>query len=494
MTLANLINGIGHRLLQGSLNDSYKNLTSDSRSINSGDVFVAVKGARLDGHDFVIQALESGVAAVVVEHPKMISSRFKGAVIQVADTRKIISQLASNHYDRPSEKLYCVGVTGTNGKTTTTHIIESVLNSQGIKTAVIGTINNHLGSKTWPATHTTPDPVHLQWLCSEFVKDGANALSMEVSSHALDQFRVEGVQFDAAVLTNITRDHLDYHKTFEQYIQAKVRLFSQLLKNSKKKNVRAIVNIHDPKAEQFRVPGLPVWTYGFDRSDFCANNVKLDLGGTSFDLLTSEGSLQIRLHMIGRHNVLNALAAVAVGRHKGLGLQQLAHGIQGIQSVRGRLEAVPNSKGLHIFVDYAHTDDALKNVLTFLKDLKSESGSTSRIITVFGCGGDRDRGKRPLMMKVALEHSDKVIVTSDNPRTEEPISIIEDILHNVVKEDLVSGRVLTEPDRKLAIGRAISEAKKGDVVLIAGKGHETYQIVGTTKHPFDDVEVAKGYL
>ncbi|MDZ4678026.1 MAG: UDP-N-acetylmuramoyl-L-alanyl-D-glutamate--2,6-diaminopimelate ligase [Oligoflexia bacterium] len=494
MILRNVIEGLPVISLRGSVDVEIKGICSDSRHFQPGDLFIAVRGHQFDGHLFIGEACEKKASAVVVEDDRVVSVRFAGAVIKVNNSRSAVDVLAANFYAKPSENLFVAGVTGTNGKTTITHMIEAILIANKMPTGVIGTINNHLGKSVVASSHTTPDALELQKLLAQWITAGAKAVSIEVSSHALSLMRADSVHFDTAVFTNLTRDHLDFHKTMNDYIKAKARLFKELLKKSKKKNKRAIINIDDPHWESM-MPDVPTWKYGLDKGDIKAENINLSFDGTIFKAITPNGSVDIHLQMIGRHNISNALGAIGVGLHAGVLIQTIAEALSKLEGVKGRLEKVASKSGIHVFVDYAHTDDALKNVLSFLKNLRDEKSPNARIITLFGCGGDRDSGKRPLMMKAAQSFSDLVVVTSDNPRTEDANEIIEDILGGASAQSLVTGEnVIVEPDRRHAIELAIRKAKPGDVVLIAGKGHEDYQIIGTKKHPFDDVQVAREYL
>ncbi len=475
---------------QASASVEVTGICHDSRVFHAGNLFVAVRGHQFDGHLFVSAACDLGASAVMVEDDHMVPSKFKGAVIKVKNSRKSIDVLASRFYNFPSEHLFVVGVTGTNGKTTTTHMIEAILNPE-LPTSVMGTIDYHFGGHVSASTHTTPDALQIQKYFSEWVKMGAKAVAVEVSSHALSLNRVDSVQFDAAVFTNLTRDHLDFHKTMALYEQAKSKLFSEVLVKSIKKSKRAIVNGDDPHAFSMMSREVPTWTYGLRSGDIKILNHKLTLDKSEMTVQTPCGVTTVELSMIGLHNLYNAMAAIGVGLHAGMDLKNISEKLSYLKSVRGRLERVdaPHSS-IRVFVDYAHTDDALRSSLTFLKDLRAQSGEKNRIITMFGCGGDRDRGKRPLMMKTAESLSDLVIVTSDNPRTENPESIIDEVLAGATPMRIADGIILVEADRRKAIALAIKKADPGDVVLIAGKGHEDYQIIGTKKFPFDDLKIA----
>jgi UDP-N-acetylmuramoyl-L-alanyl-D-glutamate--2,6-diaminopimelate ligase len=393
--------------------------------------------------------------------------------------------LAGRFYGQPSQHLKLIGVTGTNGKTTTTYVCKAILESDGKPTGLIGTVAYVIGSEQVSASHTTPGALELQSLLKRMVQAGLQAAVMEVSSHALALDRAAGCRFDAAVFTNLTQDHLDFHNNMEDYFQAKLRLFTGLAPAG-----RAIINLDDQYGERVRAATVaPAWTYAIDRpADIRAEGVRISLEGVQFTVRTPFGSTVIRSALVGRHNVYNILGAIGVGLHQGVPLATIAAGVSSLANVPGRFERVRTDQSFTVVVDYAHTDDALYRLLTTAQTVK-----TGRIITVFGCGGDRDRGKRPKMGRVAALYSDITVVTSDNPRTEEPMAIIREVEPGVQAglKEKGSGRVLIEPDRRKAIKIAVNEARPGDLILIAGKGHEDYQIIGTTKHPFDDRVVAR---
>lgn len=466
---------------------------NDARLVEPGSVFVAIRGVKLDGHSFIPDAIAKGAAALVVEDRSLVPSAYAGVVLQVANSREVLDILASRFYWDPGQELFCVGVTGTNGKTSVTYMTEAILNHGRLPTGVIGTVNHHLGVKVWPSEMTTPDPVFLQRRLREFRSEGALAVAMEVSSHALDQRRVDSVPFNTVIFTNLTRDHLDYHQTMEKYLEAKQRLFTDLMWKTHKRPCFAIVNTADKYGRRLRVaePAI-LWTYGAEDSDIRYKILRMEFSHTHFRVWTPMGETEIQLPMSGTHNVMNALAALGAGLSAGLSLSVCAEALSQFTGVPGRLQSVPNAKGLSVFVDYAHSPDALENVLTALNKVRENLRSSARIWTIFGCGGDRDKGKRPLMAQMALRYSDKVVITSDNPRTESPESIIEDILTGVRGSD--RDKVITVIDRRRAIMETVQQAVDGDVVLIAGKGHEDYQIIGTQKVPFSDVKVAEEAL
>ena len=469
-------------------------LSLSTKNLQKGNLFIATRGTQSDGHDFILEACKREVSGIVVERTEMIPKDFKGAVLTVKNAREAAVRLASRFYDEPAEKLFCVGVTGTNGKTSTTYMIESVLNHFGLKTGVMGTINHHLGDKVWGSELTTPDPITLFKRLREFVALEAKAVAFEVSSHALDQNRVQGVPFSAVVFTNLTRDHLDYHKTMENYFAAKEKLFNELIQKPAGQDVHAIVNVSDEWGRKIHVAdNAKKITYGEIQSNYQFQVLQTHFNGTKFRLHTSKGDYEVQLQVPGRHNVYNAVAAMAVGVSAGASMESCIEGIQKFCGVPGRLQKVLSKKNFTVFIDYAHTDDALKTVLSILQEIRSQAKIKSRIITVFGCGGDRDKGKRPLMAQAAMNGSDCVWVTSDNPRTEDPMRIIEDILAGTPKTSL-QDQVFVEVDRREAIRKAIAMAENDDVVLIAGKGHETYQIIGDKKFDFSDYKVAEEYL
>ena len=467
-------------------------LFNDARKVIPNSVFVAIRGLKTDGHQFINDAIQKEALALVVEDKSLVPATFEGITLQVPNTREALDLLASRYYNDPASELFCVGVTGTNGKTSVTYMVEAILSYGKIPTGVIGTVNHHLGNKVWSSEMTTPDPLFLQKRLREFRDEGAKAVAMEVSSHALDQHRVDSVPFNAVIFTNLTRDHLDYHLTMENYFAAKQKLFTDLLWRTSKQPCFAIINIDDKLGRRLKVADPAVlWTYGSSsEADFHFKIKRMDFALTEFEVHTPVGVGKVELPMSGTHNVMNALAALAAGMSTGMPLAMCCEALSSFTGVPGRLQSVPNKKNISVFVDYAHSPDALENVLTALNRVRESLKSSSRIWTIFGCGGDRDKGKRPLMAQMALKYSDQVIVTSDNPRTEDPQAIINDILTGV--SDSNKARVVV--DRKEAIRETLQKAQEGDVVLIAGKGHEDYQIIGTEKFPFSDVQVAEEAL
>ncbi|HEY7533371.1 MAG TPA: UDP-N-acetylmuramoyl-L-alanyl-D-glutamate--2,6-diaminopimelate ligase [Nitrospiraceae bacterium] len=471
---------------RGDLSRTVTDIADDSRAAKRGSVFVAVKGERVDGHDFVSKAIQAGAEAVIAQR-----STDTGSVpfVRVADSRKALGLLGSRFHGDPSARLTLVGVTGTNGKTTTTYLCKALLEGMGRKVGLIGTVAYQIGSETIPASHTTPGALELQELLGKMMQGKLNAAVMEVSSHALALDRTVGCEFDAAVFTNLTQDHLDFHTDMEDYFQAKVRLFTGLAEG-RKSSKKAIVNLDDPYGIRIRAL-CPVQVWGFalsNRAELRAEQVRLSPNGTTFMAITPAGSFPIESSLVGEHNVYNLLGAIGVALHAGATPTQVQLAVSGVTNVPGRFERVSVGQDFTVVVDYAHTEDALVRLLAAAQAVK-----TQRIITVFGCGGDRDRGKRPKMGRAAVERSDVVVLTSDNPRTEDPMKILREVEVGVrealLRHPQVAYRMI--PDRREAIEVAITEAKSGDIVLIAGKGHEDYQIIGVKKFHFDDREVAR---
>jgi UDP-N-acetylmuramoyl-L-alanyl-D-glutamate--2,6-diaminopimelate ligase len=474
--------------MEGSLDREITGLTDDSRRVSPGGLFVAVKGVQSDGHRFLAQAVAAGAGAIVVETGRVSGEMLASIgvpVIQVGDSHRALGFLASRFHGDPSRRLMMIGVTGTNGKTTTTYLCKAILEAAGVRAGLIGTVAYLFGEERVAATHTTPGPLELQGLLRRMVDAGMQAVVMEVSSHALALDRTAGCQFGTAVFTNLTQDHLDFHADMEDYFLAKLRLFTAL-----DSEARAVVNGDDPYgARVVEATRAKVWTYAIDHpADLRAEDVQVSLSGVRFTARTPAGSVALRSPLVGRHNVHNILAAVGVGLALGVPLEASVSGVAALKTVPGRFEQVVAGQPFTVVVDYAHTEDALYRLLTTAQTVRS-----GRIITVFGCGGDRDRSKRPKMGRVAARYSDVVVVTSDNPRTEDPDAIIREILPGVEAglRETGHGRYLVHADRRAAIAEAVRLARPGDLVLIAGKGHEDYQIIGREKHPFDDRVVAR---
>lgn len=463
---------------------SISNIRYDSRKVEPGDIFVAIRGTASDGHKYLTEAVARGAPAVVVEDDNALPdtyfihrSVFK---ILVPDSRRALAQMAGNYYDHPAARLRLTGITGTNGKTTSTHLVRSILAAGGVKTGLIGTIGYFVGNEAHDASHTTPESLELNALLDEMVRAGCESAAMEVSSHSLAMHRVDGLDFAAGVFTNLTQDHLDYHGTMEEYFRAKKMLFDMLGPDS-----CAVTNLDDPAgAAIVKETKARVVTYAVrSRADVEAHDVAMDIKGIRMSVDVHGKKLQVASRLTGRFNVENILTSVATGVGLGIDEDMIVAGIAGQDPVRGRFEQFSSPEGWTAVVDYAHTPDALDKCLRTLRDLCPAS-TGGRVITVFGCGGDRDKTKRPKMGAIAASLSDLSIVTSDNPRTEDPEAIIDDIMAGVP----AGSRMERIADRRAAIEAALSMAKPGDVVLLAGKGHEDYQIVGKEKRHFSDKE------
>ncbi|HWP39279.1 MAG TPA: UDP-N-acetylmuramoyl-L-alanyl-D-glutamate--2,6-diaminopimelate ligase [Tepidisphaeraceae bacterium] len=484
ISLHELIRRVNPRIRLGGIPDvRISGIQEDSRLIRPGDLFIARPGTKADGSQFIADAQARGAVAVVS------SKRVDGiALPQVTiEDPAAASVLANVFYGEPSASMRVVGVTGTNGKTTTTYLIRHLLKRAGIRCGLIGTVEIDDGKTRQAAEMTTPSATEVARLLAAMRDRGCRACAMETSSHALHQHRVSGVRFAAAAFTNLSGDHLDYHKTIDDYAAAKARLFEMLPPDAV-----ACVNVDDQwSGRMIRDTQARVIGWGFaSGADYRARDVATSSGGTHFVLVSPDGRTEVKMQLIGRHNVENALCAAAVvGEAFGLSVHQIAAGLSDAAGAPGRLQAVHAGQPFTVLVDYAHTDDALENVLSALRPL-----TRGRLRVVFGCGGDRDRSKRPRMARVAERLADVIYVTSDNPRTENPQAIIDEILSGFSSDTAKNGRegknVIVEPDRRTAIQRVLADAESDDVVLIAGKGHEDYQIIGTVKHHFDDVEEA----
>jgi len=504
MELKKLLEGVEIKKIIGETLKEIEGVAYHSNQVRSGFLFAALRGMEVDGHRFIGEAIEKGAAAVLCEEERDIT---EGTMILVPNSRQALAEVSSNFYGNPSSRLTLIGVTGTNGKTTTTYLLESIFKKAGWTPGVIGTINYRFGEKTISASNTTPESLDLQRILREMLREGISHVIMEVSSHGLDLDRVLGCQFDGAVFTNLTSEHLDYHRTISQYFWSKKKLFSDLLVKSPKARRFAITNHDDPRGDAI-VDGvsLPILRYGLNAScDISADQVASTFEGLSCRIKTPKGPLSLESTLIGSFNLYNILAAVAVGLAMGIPLGTIKEGVEEVKGVSGRFEKVENRRGIHIIVDYAHTPDALERVLQGLRAvLEAERQGDTKIITVFGCGGDRDRTKRPLMGEVAGRYSDLSILTSDNPRTEDPLAIMDEVEAGLrslsLKEWQENGiggwrfkkGYLKLHDRREAIRMAARLAQPSDTILIAGKGHEDYQIIGKKKFPFDDrVEARK---
>ncbi len=485
MLLKNLLAGLTTRSVVGPADRQVESLAYDSRRVGKNSIFVALRGEKSDGHAFVDQAVERGASVIVVDHPMQ---QARVTQVNVENTRTALADLAAAFYDRPMRRLKMAAVTGTNGKTTTTFLIKHICEKAGLRCGLIGTVRYEIGERILPAIRTTPESLELQELLAQIANAGCKAAAMEVSSHALAQERTRGLEWDVAVFTNLTQDHLDFHGTMENYFEAKLKLFTGLAGQEFKKKPTAIVNLDDRYGEKLldRLPkDVRVITYGLGvRADFRASNYRPEFSGTSYQLEAQGKSYLVRVPLIGRFNVANSLAALAAASSMGVSLRDAISSLAKSPQVPGRLEAVPAKRQFQVFVDYAHTPDALLNVLKTLREL-----SPRKIIVVFGCGGDRDRAKRPLMAAAVDQNADFGIITSDNPRKEDPEAIIAQ-----VEKGFRSERYEKITDRTAAITRAIMLAQPRDIVLIAGKGHETYQEFADHTIPFDDLQVARRAL
>lgn len=452
----------------------------DSRNVKPGNLFICIEGFTVDGHQFVEQAVQNGAVAILAQ--KTVETNVP--VSYVRDTNRAMAIIGNTFYSNPTHSLNLVGITGTNGKTTTSYIIEEIVKLNNQKTGVIGTIGMKIGDEVFDTKNTTPDSLTLQSMFAKMVDSNVDTAIMEVSSHALHLGRVHGCEYDIAVFTNLSQDHLDYHGTMEEYKKAKGLLFSQLGNSfSTKKPKFAILNGDDPATKEYMInTQANVLTYGLKPEfDLFAENIELTNAGTQFDLNFLGKSYRVEMKLIGTFNVYNVLAGIGAGIALNINIETILKAVSTIEGVSGRFQSVNAGQDFTVIVDYAHTPDSLENVLNTVKQFAKND-----IYTVVGCGGDRDRTKRPLMARIAAENSTFAIFTSDNPRTEDPFSILEDM-----KRGLEHKNITVIEDRKKAINFAIQNAKKHDIIVIAGKGHETYQIVGTNVYHFDDVEEAK---
>jgi len=501
--------------VEGKNNIEIIGIACDSKTVKPGCLFIALKGAKVNGADFIDEAINRGAIAVLLDSenynlpvgnglkpfPANIFKR-GNTFIYVKDARLGLAQASQAYFGDSSSKMRIVGVTGTNGKTTITYLMESIFKSRNEGVGVIGTVNYRFGRRSIPSVNTTPNSLELYSLLSSMQKEKIKNCIMEISSHSLEQGRVDTFQFDAAIFTNLTREHLDFHKNMDDYLKAKLKLFQKI-----KKGGFAVINIDDPAAgkiiEKVKVEAkAKIITYGIDcEADIMARDIQISRSGIKFSVrpiknrllqinagaeFYSAQNIFIASSLIGRHNIYNILASIGASLVIGMELADIKKGIEALKGLPGRLENIDCGQNFSVYVDYAHTEDGLTNVLRSLRELKP-----ARLISVFGCGGDRDRAKRPEMGKISTELSDIVFITSDNPRTEEPMAIINEIIKGIgAKKD----NYIIELDRFNAVKKAVLEAREGDIVLIAGKGHETYQIFKDTTVPFDDREVVRRIL
>lgn len=484
MKLRRLIESLDNSCFSPKIEDfPVKGISCNSKQVLDNFIFVAIKGINADGHKFIQEAINKGAKAVVVQGSGFGFKGSEGAsFIKVEDTRKALAKLAAKFYGNPSAKIKVIGITGTNGKTTVSYLIEALLKESGFTPAVIGTVNYRFKNKVIPSKNTTPGPLELQSMLAGMVRDNVDYAIMEVSSHALSQNRAEAIDFHSAIFTNLTQDHLDYHKTLENYFQAKAELFKNI--GSRSFAVLNNDNKYSRRLKEF-VGSRKIITYGIDNpADVTARDIKFDTAHTEFSAIVSKRKINFKTRLIGRHNVYNILASLAWGVKEGLDLKIIKSSAERFGCVPGRLEKINFPGDFSVFVDYAHTEDALKNVITALRQL-----SFRRIIVVFGCGGERDKTKRPKMGFAASELSDYIIITNDNPRSEDPKKIIGDIRRGVRKNNYC-----IIPERYEAIRKSLSLAGPGDIILIAGKGHENYQILKDKTIYFDDREAVKECL
>ncbi|MFD0692751.1 UDP-N-acetylmuramoyl-L-alanyl-D-glutamate--2,6-diaminopimelate ligase [Paenibacillus sp. GCM10027628] len=473
--------------IQGESDTEITGIEADSRRVKQGDLFLCIPGLAVDGHDFAPRAVESGASALVVE--RVLDLPVPQLVVK--DARYAMAVLSAHFYGYPSEKMKIIGITGTNGKTTSTYLIEKILRDQGFTTGLMGTIQMKIGDTYTDMERTTQEALDLQRSFNQMKEAGTDYCVMEVSSHALELGRVKGIHFRSGIFTNLSQDHLDYHKTMDAYQSAKGLLFSRLgngFSGDPQKRQYAILNADDPASEAFeKLTAAQVITYGIDNEcDVRAKDIRITAQGTEFRLVSFAGEAQFRMKLVGKFNVYNTLGAIASTLAEGVALEQIRNSLESVAVVDGRMEVVNEGQDFLVLVDYAHTPDGLENALSTIRDF-----AEGKIYTVFGCGGDRDRKKRPLMGKVTAKYSDYLYVTSDNPRTEQPDAILQDIVPGIEEAGFPSEKFRLIVDRKQAIQKAIEEAGPGDVVLIAGKGHETYQDIMGVKHDFDDRLVAK---
>lgn len=483
MKLDHIIEGMQTIRVQGMTDIEIPSLTSDSRAVTPGSLFVALSGGEKDGHDFIADALRRGAAAVIAEHDIESIRCHRGTpFIIVEDSRDALAFVANRFYGAPSHSMSLIGITGTNGKTTTSYIIKAILEGSGKKVGLIGTIKYIIGSTEFDARFTTPEAIEYQRLLKEMRDEGCEYVVSEVSSHALAQKRVDAVRFISAVFTNLTRDHLDFHKSMESYLAAKKRLFTDLLDVSG----TAVINSDDPVSREIiRDTRGRIMTYGIHNpADVMAKDIVQDFRGVRFTVSHGGPEYGISTRLIGIPNVYNLLAAIATAHSLGIPRDIIVRAVAGMAPVIGRFESITSRDGVLFIIDYAHTPDALENLLATVEGLPHR-----QVITVFGCGGNRDRGKRPLMGRIASEKSDFVVITSDNPRFEDPDEIIKDITMGIA-----GGNFIAVTDRQEAVKEAVKRSGRGDIVVLAGKGHETYQEIKGKRHHMDDRELVQDAL
>ncbi len=491
MKVIDVLKNVSYLNVTGSLQSKVTGITSNSKEVKKGYMFCAIRGSNFDGHDFIGSAAEKGASSILLEDMPE-NTREDITYVRVSNTRECTPFTASSYYLDPSDDLTLVGVTGTNGKTTVSNIVDAIWKKENRITGTIGTIENRFAGKASASSMTTPDSIELARLLYEMRQNKVSNVCMEVSSHALDLNRVDGCNFDCAAFTNLSRDHLDYHSSMDSYFDSKKKLFTRVLKNSSKKNKVAVVNADDHYGREIAA-GTDDRTASYsllsDDADVHSISHRMSRSGIEAELMVKGEKLRIRSSFIGAHNLYNILAAVTITSELGVPLSCIGSAISENITVPGRLEKITSRAGFEVFIDYAHTPDALQNILKALRPFKKSS-----IITVFGCGGDRDEDKRAMMGKIAGQFSDHVIITSDNPRSEDPEKIINDIEVGIRSVPSIRNNYTKIVSREKAIKRSIELAGKDDIILIAGKGHENYQIIGDKKIDFDDREVVKKFL
>ncbi len=496
MTLSELFQTVPGANIRGNGKTLVRGIAIDSRSVSRGDLFVALQGATSDGRAFIGDAIAKGASAIAAETE--VESQ-KIPFVQAPELRSNLGVLSSRVYGEPSRELTVVGVTGTNGKTTVCHLVESIFRAAGKKPGILGTVAYRWNGREKEAPRTTPEATELHRMLRDMCNDGVDAVVMECSSHGLEMRRLSGLELDVAVFTNLTPEHLDFHSTMEEYGAAKKKIFDDLLAKSRKVKRFGVLNVDDPTGAKWsKELTLPIITFSVmgAEADVVVTKKELRPDGIQATFLYKEETFSIHSPLVGTHNLSNIATAAAVGLALDYSKERIIQGIESLSGVPGRLERVPNSEGINVFVDYAHTDDALENVLKALEPLRQK-----RLIVLFGCGGDRDRSKRPRMARVAASAGDITVITSDNPRTESPDAIVDEIVKGLPPSvplvewtDVATAKgkmALREVDRRKAIALALSLAKRGDILLIAGKGHETYQEINGVKMPFDDRKVAR---
>lgn len=473
MKLKEILQGIDYKVVRGSEDLEIGKIQYDSRAVKDGDLFVCIEGYATDGHKYIDNAYKSGAAAIIIG--KDVEDIPDCTVIRVKDSRKVLALAGANFYDHPADKLKIIGVTGTNGKTTSTFMMKSILEAAGYKVGIVGTIANYIGSKKLHTERTTPESLELQKLFKDMVDDGVQYCVMEVSSHSLYLDRVYGVKFSQAIFTNLTQDHLDFHKTFENYYNAKLILF--------KNAVNSVINLDDEYGERvYNDTTENKITYAIDKnSDVKASEIYMHSRGVDFNITYGSEKEHINLNIPGKYNVMNALGSAGACLKEGISLSLVKKGLEAMIAVPGRCEIVTKdyNLGYEVIVDYAHTPDGLENILKTAREF-----TKGRLISVFGCGGDRDNKKRPIMGRIGSELSDLAVITSDNPRTEEPMAIIKEITEGIKKDNYI----IVE-NRREAIKKAMEMAEKDDVIVVAGKGHEDYQILKDKTIHFDEREI-----